>query len=199
MDARVLLVDNHDSFTHNLAQALAVLGAEVHVVPNERADEAGARALGATHLVLSPGPGRPEHAGGTPRILASLLEELPILGVCLGHQALAQHFQGRVGRAARPVHGRASRVWHDGRGVFHGLPSPFEAGRYHSLCVSAEGLVPVLEVSAWTAEGEVMGLRHRALPVEGVQFHPESVLTPQGSRILANFLASVPAAAEPGP
>jgi anthranilate synthase/aminodeoxychorismate synthase-like glutamine amidotransferase len=204
VSARVLLVDNHDSFTFNLVQALRVLGAEVHVARNDEltlaaaqtcfADRAGSGAAGApTHLVLSPGPGTPQHAGITPAILAAFLERMPILGVCLGHQALGAHFGGRVARATRPVHGKSSRIWHDGRGLFRGLPNPFEAGRYHSLCVSEDGLGPELEISAWTAEGEIMGLRHRALPVEGVQFHPESVLTPRGARILASFLALVPA------
>jgi len=193
VSARVLLVDNHDSFTFNLVQALRVLGAEVHVARNDELELAAAEALAPTHLVLSPGPGAPAQAGVTPAILAAFLERVPILGVCLGHQALGAHFGGRVARAARPVHGKSSRVWHDGRGLFRGLPNPLVAGRYHSLCVSEHGLAPELEVSAWTAEGEVMGLRHRTLPLEGVQFHPESVLTPRGPRLLAGFLALRPA------
>jgi anthranilate synthase/aminodeoxychorismate synthase-like glutamine amidotransferase len=189
VNARVLLVDNKDSFTFNLVQALRGLGAEVLVARNDALDLAGAEALAPTHLVLSPGPGRPERAGVTPSLLAAFLERLPILGVCLGHQALGQLFGGRVVRAQRAVHGQSSRVYHDGRGCLRGLPNPFEAGRYHSLCVAEAGLARELEISAWTAEGEVMGLRHRQLPVEGVQFHPESVLTPRGTRVLANFLA----------
>src|SRR6185503_5260265 len=147
---------------------------------------------GPTHLVLSPGPGTPSRAGCMPAVLALALERVPVLGVCLGHQAIGEHFGGRVTRAARAVHGKASRIYHDGRGLFRGLPNPFEAGRYHSLCVEEEGLASALGVSAWTAEGEIMGLRHRHLPVEGVQFHPESILTPRGGRILANFLALAP-------
>jgi len=180
MAARVLLVDNHDSFTFNLVQGLRVLGAEVHVVRNDAITPEAALELVPTHLVLSPGPGRPSRAGATPAVLAALLGRVPVLGVCLGHQAIGEHFGGRIERAARPLHGKSSRVYHDGRGIFRGLPSPFEAGRYHSLCVREEGLSPDLEVSAWTAEGEIMGLRHRSLPVEGLQFHPESVLTPRG-------------------
>ncbi len=198
MSARVLLIDNHDSFTFNLVQALRVLGAEVRVARNDEISVAEALAHAPTHLVLSPGPGTPARAGITPAVLEAFLERVPVLGVCLGHQALGERFGGRVARAARPVHGKSSRIWHDGRVLFRGFPNPFEAGRYHSLCVSEEGLEPDLEISAWTTEGEIMGLRHRALPVEGVQFHPESVLTPRGTRILASFLALVPAAAAPG-
>jgi anthranilate synthase/aminodeoxychorismate synthase-like glutamine amidotransferase len=197
VSARVLLLDNLDSFTFNLVQGLRTLGAEVTVARNDELTLAAAELLAPTHLVLAPGPGRPEHAGVMPELLAAFLERVPILGVCLGHQALGLHFGGRVARAARPVHGKSSRVYHDGRGCLRGLPSPFEAGRYHSLCVGEEGLSTELEIGAWSAEGELMGLRHRALPVEGVQFHPESILTPRGSRILANFLARVPAGAAP--
>jgi anthranilate synthase component II len=189
VNARVLLLDNHDSFTFNLVQALRALGAEVSVAPNDALTLADARAHDPTHLVLAPGPGRPENAGILPHLLADFLGRTPILGVCLGHQAIGQHFGGSVARAARPVHGRASRVTHDGRGLFRGLANPLVAGRYHSLCVGEHGLAPELEISAWTAEGEVMGLRHPRLAVEGVQFHPESVLTPRGGRLLANFLA----------
>ncbi len=191
--ARVLLLDNHDSFTFNLVQALRGLGAEVRVAKNDALSLVEAHAYAPSHVVLSPGPGRPERAGLMPALLDEFLERVPILGVCLGHQAIGARFGGRVARALRPVHGKSARIWHDGHGLFRGLPNPFEAGRYHSLCVSEEGLQPELVISAWSAEGEVMGLRHRALPVEGVQFHPESVLTPRGTRLLANFLARVPA------
>jgi anthranilate synthase component 2/para-aminobenzoate synthetase component 2 len=197
VSARVLLLDNKDSFTFNLVQGLRLLGAEVTVVRNDELTTRAAEALAPTHLVLSPGPGRPEQAGVMPELLTAFLERVPILGVCLGHQALGLHFGGRVARAGRPVHGRSSRVYHDGHACLRGLPSPFEAGRYHSLCVDEAGLSAELEISAWSSEGELMGLRHRWLPVEGVQFHPESVLTPRGARILANFLARVPAGAAP--
>lgn len=194
MSARVLLIDNHDSFTFNLVQALRALGARVRVARNDEIDLPEALAADPTHLVLSPGPGTPARAGVMPALLDAFLERVPILGVCLGHQALGERFGGRVARAARPVHGKSSRIWHDGRGLYRGLPNPLVAGRYHSLCVSEDGLATELEISAWSAEGEVMGLRHRVLPVEGVQFHPESVLTPCGTRLLASFLALAPAA-----
>jgi anthranilate synthase/aminodeoxychorismate synthase-like glutamine amidotransferase len=187
--ARVLVLDNYDSFTFNLVQLLRAQGAEVAVRRNDELAVAGARALAPTPLVLSPGPGRPEQAGITLALIAELATELPILGVCLGHQALAQAFGGRIVHALRPIHGEEARVFHDGRGIFRGLSSPLVAARYHSLVVAEDGFPEVLEVSAWTAEGEIMGLRHRSLPLEGVQFHPESVLTPRGERLLANFLA----------
>ena len=193
MSGRVLLIDNFDSFTFNLVQALRALGAEVLVARNDGITPREVLDLGPTHLVLSPGPGTPAHAGCTPAVLDVCLERVPVLGVCLGHQAIGERFGGHVKRAARPVHGKTSRIYHDGRGCLRGLPSPFEAGRYHSLCVHEEGLASELAISAWTAEGEIMGLRHRRLPVEGVQFHPESILTPRGTRILANFLALAPA------
>ncbi len=194
MSARILLIDNYDSFTFNLVQGLRALGADVRVARNDEITPEEALVLETTHVVLSPGPGTPARAGRMPALLELFLERVPILGVCLGHQAIGARFGGRIARAARPVHGKHSRIYHDGRGVFRGLPNPFEAGRYHSLCVGEEGLASELVISAWTAEGEIMGLRHRTLPVEGVQFHPESILTPRGGRILANFLALTPAA-----
>ncbi len=184
---RVLLVDNYDSFTHNLFQALRVLGAEVDVMRNDAVDLEAAR---PTHLVISPGPGRPEGAGASLEVLRACAGKIPVLGVCLGMQAIALAFGGRLERALTPVHGKVSAIHHDGQGVFAGLPKPFEAARYHSLAVSRRELPESLEVSAWTGDGTPMGLRHRTLPVEGVQFHPESFLTPEGCRVLDNFLTA---------
>ncbi len=188
MKQRVLVVDNYDSFTHNLVQALLLLGAEVTVRRNDEVTAAQARDLRPTHLVVSPGPGRPEGAGMSMVLIESMLGLAPVLGVCLGHQALAAVFGASIVPSPRLLHGRASPVYHDGRTLYQGLPSPFLAGRYHSLAVSDDGLPPELAVTAYTSEGEVMGIRHRTLPAEGVQFHPESVLTPEGAQILRNFL-----------
>jgi anthranilate synthase/aminodeoxychorismate synthase-like glutamine amidotransferase len=185
---RVLLIDNYDSFTWNLAQGLGMLGAEVMVRLNDGITADEATALAPTHLVISPGPGRPEGAGRSLALLALFLPRVPVLGVCLGHQAIAALLRGNVVAAQRPIHGKASAVYHDGRTLYEGLPNPFDAGRYHSLAVAAEPLPADLTVSAYTSEGEVMGVRHRSLPVEGVQFHPESILTPHGGRLLRNFL-----------
>jgi len=197
--ARLLLVDNYDSFTWNLVQYLGELGAEVDVFRNDAVDVAGIRALAPDGLVLSPGPCTPTEAGVTLEAIravgGALPAALPVLGVCLGHQAIGQAYGGKVIRNFRIVHGKSSPVLHDGAGVFSGLPSPFEAGRYHSLVVERESLPGDLEVTAWTAEGEIMGLRHRALDVEGVQFHPESILTGEGKRLLGNWLARVVARA----
>jgi para-aminobenzoate synthetase component 2 len=191
--ARVLLVDSYDSFTWNLVQALGILGAEVLVRSNDVLDPDGAEALAPTHVVAGPGPGRPEAAGALLAILARMMPRVPVLGVCLGHQALAAALGGTVGPAQTLVHGKASAVYHDGRTIYEGLPVPFPAGRYHSLAVAEESLPPELAVSAYTSDGEIMGLRHRTLPVEGVQFHPESVLTPDGALLLRNFLDLAPA------
>jgi len=188
MSAHVLLIDNYDSFTWNLAQAFLAMDARVDVRRNDRIDAREARDLAPTHLVISPGPGRPEDAGATLSILEALLARVPVLGVCLGHQALAVVLGGRVIEAPRLLHGKASPVYHDGRSVYSGLPNPFPAGRYHSLCVDDAALPGDLSVCAFTSQGEVMGIRHAHLPVEGVQFHPESVLTPDGERLLANFI-----------
>lgn len=188
MSPRVLLLDNYDSFTYNLEQALRMLGAEVQVIRNDKITVSEANSMDISHLVISPGPGRPADAGVSMALLESFMERLPILGVCLGHQALAEVLGGRVVYAPRLMHGKASEVQHDGQGVFTGLPNPMQAGRYHSLIVERESLPSCLIPTAETAEGELMGMRHRSLAVEGVQFHPESVLTPAGNDLLANFL-----------
>ena len=182
----ILLIDNYDSFTYNLAHLFGELGAEVVVRRNDELSADEAAELSPSHLVVSPGPGRPEEAGATPEILRRLVGSVPTLGVCLGHQAIVQSFGGEVGQARQLVHGKATVVDHDGRGIFAGLPSDFLAGRYHSL--AATTVPPVFEVSATAADGEVMAVRHKELPVDGVQFHPESVLTPHGRDIAKNFL-----------
>jgi anthranilate synthase component 2 len=186
---RLLLVDNYDSFTFNLVQYLGELGADVEVFRNDQIDVAGIRARRPQALVLSPGPCTPDEAGVTLTAIRELQGELPILGVCLGHQAIGQAFGGKVIRNFRIVHGKASPVHHRGGGIYAGLPEPFEAGRYHSLVVERETLPEALEVTSWTEEGEIMGLRHRTLDVEGVQFHPESILTVEGKRLLGNWLS----------
>jgi anthranilate synthase component 2 len=182
----ILLVDNYDSFTYNLAHLFGELGADVLVRRNDEVDADEAERLAPSHLVVSPGPGRPADAGATTEILRKLTPSVPTLGVCLGHQAIVEVCGGRVGRARELVHGKACQVTHDGRGLFAGLPDPLEAGRYHSLAATA--IPDVLVVSATAADGEVMAVRHRTLPVDGVQFHPESVLTPLGREIARNFL-----------
>jgi anthranilate synthase/aminodeoxychorismate synthase-like glutamine amidotransferase len=182
----ILLVDNYDSFTYNLAHLFAELGAEVVVRRNDAIDAEEAERLAPSHLVVSPGPGRPGDSGVSMELIRRLGPSTPTLGVCLGHHAIVEVFGGEVGQARRLVHGKASAVTHDGRGVYRGLPETFEAGRYHSL--AATRVPDALEVTATCAEGEVMGVRHRDLPIEGVQFHPESVLTPLGPEIGRNFL-----------
>ncbi len=191
----ILLLDNYDSFTWNLAQALGALGAEVEVVRNDAQSVDALLAREPAGLVLSPGPGRPADAGGMPELLSRAPDELPILGVCLGHQALVEHCGGALERDPVPVHGRASLVHHAGDALFAGMPNPFRAGRYHSLRARADALPECLALTAWTAQGHVMAVRHRELPRVGVQFHPESILTPEGSRLLANFLAACAAPA----
>ena len=185
---RLLLIDNYDSFTYNLVQAFMVLGAEVLVHRNDQISVEEARALQPTHLCISPGPGTPYDAGVSMQMIGAFAGHVPVLGVCLGHQSLVEVFGGKVVRAARLMHGKTSQVHHDGRGILAGLPEPFEAGRYHSLIAQPQSLPEVLEISARTDEGEIMAVRHRDLTVEGVQFHPESVLTPQGPVLMDNFL-----------
>jgi len=182
----ILLVDNYDSFTYNLAHLFGELGAEVVVRRNDAVDADEAERLAPSHLVVSPGPGRPVNAGASLEIVRRLGPSVPTLGVCLGHQVVVEAFGGEVGQAKRLVHGKPSEIEHDGRGLFEGLPEGFEAGRYHSLAATA--IPDCLEVSATCAEGEVMAVRHRELPVDGVQFHPESVLTPLGPELARNFL-----------
>jgi len=191
----LLMIDNYDSFTYNLVQYFGELGQEVRVVRNDAIDVAGIEKLAPSHIVISPGPGTPDDAGVSLEIYAKLADRIPILGVCLGHQALGQAFGGKVVRAGQIKHGKTSQVHHGGTGVVAGLPDPFEATRYHSLVVERDSLPDCLEVTAWTedANGEVeaiMGLRHRTLRIEGVQFHPESILTQHGHALLRNFLES---------
>ena len=188
MNARLLLIDNYDSFTYNLVQAFMVLGAEVSVHRNDALTVEAARALEPTHLCISPGPGTPAQAGVSIAMIRAFAGKIPVLGVCLGHQSIAEAFGGRVVRAPRLMHGKTSSIEHDGRGVYAGVPNPCEVGRYHSLIAERDSLPPELQVTARTAEGEVMGLRHATLNIEGVQFHPESVLTPQGPAMMKNFL-----------
>jgi anthranilate synthase/aminodeoxychorismate synthase-like glutamine amidotransferase len=185
---RLLLVDNYDSFTYNLVQAFLVLGADVLVHRNDAITVEQAQALAPTHLCISPGPGTPHDAGVSMDMIRAFAGTIPVLGVCLGHQSIVEVFGGKVVRAGRLMHGKVSPVQHDGAGVFAGAPEPLEVGRYHSLIAEPESLPAALVVTARTAEGEIMGVRHRELNVEGVQFHPESVLTPEGPRLLANFL-----------
>jgi anthranilate synthase/aminodeoxychorismate synthase-like glutamine amidotransferase len=189
MNNQILMIDNYDSFTFNLVQYLGELGAKVIVKRNDAIDIAGVRALAPGAIVLSPGPCTPQQAGICLALIRELAGVIPILGVCLGHQCIGEAFGGQVVRAGRLMHGKTSPILHDSRTIFSGLPSPFEAIRYHSLLVEPDSLPDFLEVSAWTAEGEIMGLRHQRLAVEGVQFHPESILTEHGKELLKNFLA----------
>ena len=206
-NVRMLLIDNYDSFTYNLVQAfcvagaevvvrrndeveaLAAAGAEVMVFRNDALDVPQALQLQPTHLVISPGPGRPDDAGVSLAMIAAFAGRIPVLGVCLGHQCLVQHFGGEIVRAERLMHGKTSLATHDGKGVFAGLPPCMEIGRYHSLCAAEESLPDVLLQTATTAQGEIMAVRHRSLPLEGVQFHPESVLTPDGPQLMNNFMS----------
>ena len=192
--ARILLIDNYDSFTYNLVQAFLMLGAEVDVHRNDAITVEEALRQGHSHLVISPGPGTPRDAGVSMRMIEAFAGHMPIFGVCLGHQALVEVFGGRVVRASRLMHGKVSPVQHDGKGVFSGMAQNFQAGRYHSLIAEPSSMPQVLEVTARTDQGEIMGVRHRTLPIEGVQFHPESVLTPEGPVLMGNFLKTSRAA-----
>lgn len=187
--SRVLVVDNYDSFTYNLVQAFLMAGAEVTVRYNDGIDVDEVAGVGPTHLVISPGPGRPEDAGVSVEMIRAMAGKLPILGVCLGHQAIGVAFGGEVDPAMSLMHGKSSEVYHDRRTLYSGLPNPLVCGRYHSLAVAELALPDELTISSYTSDGEIMGIRHKSLPVEGVQFHPESVLTPMGDRLIANFLA----------
>jgi anthranilate synthase component 2 len=196
----ILMIDNYDSFTFNLVQYFGELGEEVRVFRNDAIGIGEIRALAPSHIVISPGPCTPDEAGISLAVVRAFAGEIPILGVCLGHQAIGQAFGGRIVRARRIMHGKTSSIEHDGRGVFLGLPSPFTATRYHSLVIERESLPEVLEVAAWSldedgAREEIMAVRHREYPVFGVQFHPESILSEHGHRLLANFLAAAAATA----
>jgi len=185
---RMLLIDNYDSFTYNLVQAFAAMGADVMVYRNDAITVEEGLALEPTHLVISPGPGRPEDAGVSLAMIEAFAGRVPILGVCLGHQSIVQQHGGKIVRAERLMHGKTSMVKHDGKSVFAGLSNPFEVGRYHSLCAAEETMPADLVVTAQTERGEIMGVRHKTLQIEGVQFHPESVLTPEGNDLMANFM-----------
>jgi anthranilate synthase/aminodeoxychorismate synthase-like glutamine amidotransferase len=185
---RLLLIDNYDSFTYNLVQAFLILGADVRVHRNDQITIEQAFALEPTHLCISPGPGTPYDAGISMKMIEAFAGRIPVFGVCLGHQSLVEVFGGKVVRAGRLMHGKTSMVTHDGKSLFRGMSQPFQAGRYHSLIAKPESLPPTLEVTAKTPEGEIMGVRHTTLAVEGVQFHPESILTPEGPTLMGNFL-----------
>ena len=186
----LLMIDNYDSFTYNLVQYLGELGQDVRVFRNDQITVAEIERLKPDHLVISPGPCTPTEAGISVETIQKLAGKIPILGVCLGHQSIGQAYGGRIIRAKQLMHGKTSMIHHAGQGVFAGLPNPFEATRYHSLVIERKTLPEVLEVTAWTEDGQIMGVRHKTLPVEGVQFHPESILTQYGHELLANFLKS---------
>jgi anthranilate synthase component 2 len=186
----ILVIDNYDSFTYNLVQYLGELGAELRVVRNDAVSADEVVAMHPERLVISPGPGTPDDAGVSLEVIRRLGATTPILGVCLGHQSIGQAYGAIVSRAQSQMHGKTSQIRHDNAGVFAGLPNPFTATRYHSLAVLKDTVTPDLEVTAWSEDGEIMGMRHRRHPVEGVQFHPESILTVEGKKLLANFLKS---------
>lgn len=183
----IIMIDNYDSFTYNLVQYLGELGADIVVFRNDQVSVSDIEKAAPTHIVVSPGPGDPDDGGVSNEVIAQLGPHIPVLGVCLGHQCIGQVYGGKVSRAPRLMHGKVSSVYHNGRGVFTGVPSPFKATRYHSLIVE-EPVPECLEVTAFTRDGEIMGLRHKQYPVIGVQFHPESILTEHGKRILKNFM-----------
>ena len=184
----ILVIDNYDSFTYNLVQILEQMDQEVKVFRNDRIDIPGIEARNPSALVISPGPGTPDDAGVSIEAIHNLGPKIPVLGVCLGHQAIAAAYGGKVVRANRIMHGKTSMVFHDGRSIYQDLSNPFEAVRYHSLIVKKNSLPDCLEITAWTEDGEIMGIRHRKHPVEGVQFHPESILTNSGTNLVHNFL-----------
>lgn len=186
----ILLIDNYDSFTYNLAQYVGEIGGKPTVIRNDQFDLDGIAALDPSHIIISPGPGGPAEAGVSCDMIRHFSGKVPILGICLGHQCIAAAFNGRVGRAERVVHGKTSQIYHSGQGVFQGLPSPFEATRYHSLIVEEEALPEQIEITAHTSDGEIMGIKLQGYPVEGLQFHPESILTRHGKQLLKNFLQS---------
>jgi len=183
-----LLIDNYDSFTFNIVQALGVLGAEVQVVRNDKITVEAALGRQPESLIISPGPGTPDGAGLSMELIRAFAGRVPILGVCLGHQSIVQAFGGKIVRSERPMHGKTSRVYHDGGTIYAGISNPFQATRYHSLIAIESALPDELKVSSYTSEGEIMGVRHRDLPIEGLQFHPESILSPEGPALLANYL-----------
>jgi anthranilate synthase component 2 len=185
----LLMIDNYDSFTYNLVQYLGELGEDVKVVRNDELSVDEIERLGAERIVLSPGPCTPNEAGVSLEVIRRFAGRTPILGVCLGHQAIGQAFGGKVVHAKALMHGKVSKIHHEGKGVFAGLPSPYDATRYHSLAIERASCPKDLEVTAWTEDGEIMGVRHRSLPVEGVQFHPESILTEHGHALLKNFIS----------
>ena len=185
---KLLLIDNYDSFTYNLVQAFAAHGAEVMVYRNDMISVDEGLALEPTHLVISPGPGRPDEAGVSLEMIAAFAGKVPVLGVCLGHQSIVQQQGGKIVRAEQLMHGKTSSITHDGKTIFEGISESFEVGRYHSLCAENESLPDTLNVTAQTDSGVIMGVRHQSLQIEGVQFHPESVLTPEGDRLMANFM-----------
>ena len=188
MKPHLLLIDNYDSFTYNLVQAFLVLGARVDVFRNDQITVEQALDIAPTHLCISPGPGRPEGAGVSLDMIGAFASRLPVFGVCLGHQSIVHHYGGNIVSAERLMHGKTSMIEHDGKTIFTDISQPFEAGRYHSLAAEVDSIPDMLEVTARTSRGEIMGVRHRELPIEGVQFHPESILTPEGEDVMKNFL-----------